>query len=446
MLFHGGGLNEVLHVRGVSRAVEGDGEFPWGKAFGFTGVSLACQGKGGGLGFFPVAVLLPELVFDGVRGFDDKGGLAFGPFGPVGTGFGISIVVRGAFRDNDAAIHAHVFFIEALGASGGEDLIVGAGDALFEFVLIEAHDVVREFEFGFPVGAVVVVDTACGVKRDGGGLEGPVEHVDLVGTEVGDGAASVFGIPAPVHELFHAVEAILGKEFLGDALVLGHAKWLRGGDPTVPLAISMGNATQHVGFFDDVIPEVMIAGVGVALVANLKDVAGFLPGFDHVLGAFDGVGHHLFAVHGFARFKSDAGEGGVEEIGRGNEDGFNVFLLFEHLLDGGVLSDGTLDLMLVFVLHPARGGAAVELPNVSDGDPLDAGDVFGGDADGVALGTTADEGALEFATGVGGLSDGVFAGGKEQSGGRASVDTGADEGAAIHEAGQAACGGGASDG
>ena len=446
VLFHGRGFDEVLDVRRVRWAVEGSGEAPGGEAFGFAGVGLADKGVGGGFGFVPVAGLLPELVFDGVGRLDDEGGFAFGPFGPVGAGFGVSVIEAGAFGDDDAAFDAHVFFVEALGAGGGEHLVVGAGGAACEFVLIEAHDVVREFELGLAVGAVVVVDAAGGEEGDGGGFEGPVEHVDLVSAEIGDGAAAVFGIPAPVHEFFHAGEAVLGEKVLRDGLVFGDAEGLGGGDTAVPLAVAVGDAAHHVGFFDDVVAEVEVAGVGVALVADLEDAAGLLPGFDHVLGTFDGVGHHFLAVDGFAGFEGDAGEGGVEEVGGGDEDGLDVLLFFEHFLDGGVLGDGTIDLMLVFVLHPARGGAAVELPDVSDGDPLHAGDVFGSDADGVALSTAADEGALEFAIRVGGLGDSGFAGGEDEAGGGTGVDAGADERAAIHEAGQATGGGGVSDG
>ena len=209
VLFHGRGFNEVLDVRRVRWAVEGGGEAPRGETFGFPGVGLADEGVGGSFGFVPIAGLLPELVFDGVGWLDDEGGFAFGPFGPVGAGFGVSVVEAGAFGDDDAAFDAHVFFVEALGAGGGEHLVVGAGGAACEFVLIEAHHVVREFELGFAIGAVVVVDAAGGEEGDGGGFEGPVEHVDLVGAEIGDGAAAVFGIPAPVHEFFHAGKAVL---------------------------------------------------------------------------------------------------------------------------------------------------------------------------------------------------------------------------------------------
>lgn len=162
VLFHGRGFDEVLDVRRMRWAVEGGGEAPRGEAFGFACVGLACQGVGRGLGFVPVAGLLPELVFDGVGRFDDEGGFAFGPFGPVGAGFGVGVVEARALGDDDAAFDAHVFLIEALGAGGGEHLVVGAGGAACEFVLIEAHDVVREFELGFAVGAVVIVDAAGG--------------------------------------------------------------------------------------------------------------------------------------------------------------------------------------------------------------------------------------------------------------------------------------------
>jgi hypothetical protein len=109
------------------------------------------------------------------------------------------------------------FLVETLGAGGGEHLVVGAGDAVFELVFVDAHDVVRQLEFGFAVGAgsaVIVVDATGGEEGDGGGLVHPVEHVDLVGAEVGDGAAAVFGEPAPVEELFHAGEAVFGEQVL----------------------------------------------------------------------------------------------------------------------------------------------------------------------------------------------------------------------------------------
>lgn len=208
----------------------------------------------------------------------------------------------------------------------------------------------------------------------------------------------------------------------------------------------MGDAAEHVGLLDDVVAEVEVAWVGVALVADLKDAACLLPGFDHVLGPFDGVGHHLLAIDGFSGFEGDAGERSVEEIGRSDENGLNVLLLFEHLFDGRVLGDAAFNLVLVLILHPARGGAAVELPDIGNSNPLHSGNVFGSDAKGVALGTATDEGALEFPIGVGGLRDGGFAGGKDEAGGSTSVDAGADERASIHEARQATIGGGVSDG
>lgn len=135
----------------------------------------------------------------------------------------------------------------------------------------------------------------------------------------------------------------------------------------------------------------------------------------------------------------------MHEVWGGDEYGFDGRLFVEHFFEVGVnvvfgeCFGIAFDLVFIFAEEAADSFVLGELPDIADGDPLDARDVFGSDAEGIALGTAADEGAFDGATAIGGLGDGAFAGIEEQAA-TSEVGTGAEEVAPIHETGEAAGG------
>jgi hypothetical protein len=94
--------------------------------------------------------------------------------------------------------------------------------------------------------------------------------------------------------------------------------------------------------------------------------------------------------------------------------------------------------MLIFTEEATTSLRDGEFPDVAHGDPLDARNIFGGDSKSVALRTAANKGTLDSAARRGLLGDGGFAGCKVQA--AAGEGAGAEEAAAVHEAGQRRCG------
>ena len=243
-----------------------------------------------------------------------------------------------------------------------------------------------------------------------GASEHPVEDINLVGAEVGERSAAVFPEPAPVQEFKHVVVTLREN---GIDLRLFIAGINRQGDAAVPLAVGMCDAAADLQLVHDFVSHELVTRIAPALVTDLQQLAGSTLAFHHLLGAFDCVGHHLFAIDLLASLVTEFGHGRVQPVGRSDEEGVDFLVLIEHFLHPQVGLKGT---GRVFGANLLRGGLGLAFEDVAGGDPFDRdrSHLLDGSHQRFALGSTADEGNVDGIRRIGGI-DGAL--GQREGGG-----------------------------
>ncbi len=88
-------------------------------------------------------------------------------------------------------------------------------------------------------------------------------------------------------------------------------------------------------FTDGTGPDVFDGGAGfverVPLVAHLRGDLGFLGAAGDVARLFDTPGERLLHIDVLAEIHGGRGDGRVHVVGRGDDDGVDVFLVLEHV-------------------------------------------------------------------------------------------------------------------
>ena len=163
--------------------------------------------------------------------------------------------------------------------------------------------------------------------------------------QIGDRTATILGVEAPVQKLLCVIVAVLSERGTIQVHRLWHFVGRACRDTAIPLAIQVRHTTQQLAAVEDVVAHVVVAGVAMALMADLQDATRLTLGFHHVARGVDGVSHHLLAVHHLARLQSKAGIGGVQEVGRGDQHAVQVLLLGQHLLNVGVFVAGAVGIL-----------------------------------------------------------------------------------------------------
>mgnify|MGYP003295731927 CR=1 FL=1 len=161
------------------------------------------------------------------------------------------IAARRYLGYREGRVRAHELLVEAAAGVGGDHLVHGLVlRPVRHRELVDAVDtVVRLAARGERV------EPADG--RDAGWRNAPCpeEKVDLVGSEVHHGAASVLVEPAPVEILLRVRIAILREDGLLRRTLHGKERRER----AVPLRICRGHAAEHVR--DDMLEAVAVAGI-----------------------------------------------------------------------------------------------------------------------------------------------------------------------------------------
>src|ERR1039457_5185068 len=101
--------------------------------------------------------------------------------------------------------------------------------------------------------------------------------------------------------------------------------------------------------------------------ADLQQLAGFAHRLHHGTRAVNGVAHHLFAIDMQSGLQERDGDGRVPEIRRGHHDRLQIFFVREQVFVVFVAFH-----VEALALEPADIAVAVVIPNVNDGDEIDA--------------------------------------------------------------------------
>ena len=273
--------------------------------------------------------------------------------------------------------------IATAGTCGGEHVIGGANDALLGGILEDGDRVV------VPFVSFVVIDAAAGHTGARIDAEHPIVDVDLVGSEVGHGAAGIFFKPTPIAKLVHVGVAVFGELGVREAFADGEAEV--GGDGTVPFAGDVRDPAEEAIAGDDFILRVLVARIAAALVAQLEKLLGFAGGNHHGAGAFHGVGHEFLAVNVLAGLVCGDGVFGVLEVGRRDNHGVEI-------LHGGEQLAVVLERLRIVteLLQDVLCVVAVDGPDIANGFEADTGDFQRSIDQNAALFTAADDGHVNL--------------------------------------------------
>ncbi len=98
---------------------------------------------------------------------------------------------------------------------------------------------------------------------------------------------------------------------------------------------AIGPDVDFADFADGAGPDVFDCGAcfveGMPLIAHLRGEFGFLGAAGEMAGFFDTPGERLLHVDVLAEIHGGRGDGRVHVVGRGDDDGVDVFLVLEHV-------------------------------------------------------------------------------------------------------------------
>ena len=128
--------------------------------------------------------------------------------------------------------------------------------------------------------------------------------------------------------------------------------------------------TANLLFLNELIQRVAVAWITAALVADLTKFTSAIHCGDDTARAFEGVRHHLFAIHIAAGFERHDGVWSVPEVGC--SDKYRIeFFFFEHLLSIEVAVDVGVEARLDGRKGPTDAG----FHDIAGGDVANAWDV-----------------------------------------------------------------------
>ncbi len=259
---------------------------------------------------------------------------------------------------------------------------------------VEAFGVVEEGEQDVVGVAAVLPEAETAGSHSAGGAVGAGDEVCAAEEMHEEIAGDAGGVVLPLAPL---EEALGGeRDFGGCAFEARPIAGFGGGverDGVVPGAdggVAVPAGGDHVELADGAGGEELF-GLGVddgadALAANLENTVGGVGGFDDLRAVGVDVDHRLFEVDVLAGLHGVDGGALVPVVGRGDEDGVDVFAGEDFVVVAGGED----------VLAPELFGVGeAAVVAVGDGNQLDAGDLEGSCGIALALDAGADEGEVD---------------------------------------------------